>query len=284
MKRVLIAITTIGVLGSAYFGFSPYLAVRGLRIALENGDRIELQERVDFPRIREGLKEQFGATMAEATMASANDGPFGAFAMAVAGKFMDGMIDAVVTPTGLARIAAGEPPTPPDSSVPTRGLKPPFADATIDRETFDRFSVWAGEEGSKGTRFVFRRRGLRWVLTDLQLALPARGEVEASPASEDVRRKTAKLQIANLATALDAMAFDTGRYPNAQDGLSSLLDPPSGMEKWDGPYLKKLPKDPWNHDYVYRSPSGDNDYEVLSYGADGSPGGEGGNADLSSND
>lgn len=98
------------------------------------------------------------------------------------------------------------------------------------------------------------------------------------------RVKTAKLQIANLATALDALALDTGRYPSAQEGLRALLDQPSGMDMWDGPYMKKLPKDPWNHDFLYRSGNGGNDYEILSYGADGSPGGDGDNADISNLD
>ena len=98
------------------------------------------------------------------------------------------------------------------------------------------------------------------------------------------RVKTARLQIANIATALDALALDTGRYPSGQEGLRALLDQPSGMDMWDGPYLKKLPKDPWNHDYLYRGPSGGNDYEILSYGADGSPGGDGDGADISNLD
>ena len=98
------------------------------------------------------------------------------------------------------------------------------------------------------------------------------------------RISAAKSQIASLTTALDAMALDTGRYPNAQEGLRSLLDAPSGMDMWDGPYLKKMPKDPWNHDYVYRGPQGSQDYEILSYGADGAPGGEGDNSDISNLD
>ena len=98
------------------------------------------------------------------------------------------------------------------------------------------------------------------------------------------RVKTAKLQIANIATALDALALDTGRYPSGQEGLRALLDQPSGMDMWDGPYMKKLPKDPWNHDFLYRSGNGGHDYELLSYGADGSPGGDGDNADISNLD
>jgi len=98
------------------------------------------------------------------------------------------------------------------------------------------------------------------------------------------RVKTTRLQIANFSTALEAMALDTGRYPTAQEGLGSLLDPPGGMDMWDGPYLKKLPRDAWNHDYVYHAPQGSSDYEILSYGADGSPGGDGNGRDISSTD
>ncbi len=102
--------------------------------------------------------------------------------------------------------------------------------------------------------------------------------------AEKARVKAARLQISSLGTALQALALDTGRYPNAQEGLGALLDPPSGMDMWDGPYIKKIPKDPWNHDYVYRGGSGDAEYEIMSYGSDGSPGGEGGGADISSLD
>lgn len=98
------------------------------------------------------------------------------------------------------------------------------------------------------------------------------------------RVKTARLQIANFSTALDAMALDTGRYPSSQEGLRALLDAPGGMDMWDGPYIKKLPKDPWNRDYVYRAPQSSSDYEIVSYGADGSPGGDGDGADISNLD
>jgi general secretion pathway protein G len=96
--------------------------------------------------------------------------------------------------------------------------------------------------------------------------------------------KTARLQIANLSTALDAMALDAGRYPSSQEGLDALLNPPSGMPMWDGPYFKKMPRDPWGNEYVYRGPDGGGDYQILSYGADGRPGGDGDNADISNLD
>ena len=71
------------------------------------------------------------------------------------------------------------------------------------------------------------------------------------------REKLARQQISNLASALDLYKLDIGRYPDDAEGLAALLNRPSGAAAWNGPYLNTagLPKDPWNHDFVYRAPS-----------------------------
>jgi general secretion pathway protein G len=95
--------------------------------------------------------------------------------------------------------------------------------------------------------------------------------------------KAAKAQIALLEDALDTFRLDVGRYPTTEEGLQALVEQPSGVEKWDGPYLKKkVPKDPWGHDYVYKCPGEHGDYDLYSLGADGQEGGEGENADVTS--
>ncbi len=95
------------------------------------------------------------------------------------------------------------------------------------------------------------------------------------------KRQIAKTQIEMLSTALDAFKLDVGRYPTTEEGLKALIENP-GIEGWDGPYLKKkkIPKDPWGRDYIYRCPGEHGDYDLFSYGADGRPGGEGENADI----
>jgi general secretion pathway protein G len=101
---------------------------------------------------------------------------------------------------------------------------------------------------------------------------------------EKAKVKAARAQIELLGTALDTFRLDVGRYPNSQEGLAALRQRPFGVDRWDGPYLKKdVPKDPWDRQYYYRSP-GDNGrpYDLLSYGAEGGPGGEGDARDLSS--
>lgn len=95
------------------------------------------------------------------------------------------------------------------------------------------------------------------------------------------KQHIAKAQIENFGAALDEFRLDNGRYPTTAEGLEALLKAPDGLEKWAGPYLPKaVPKDPWGHEYVYRSPGEHGDYDLLSYGQDGEPGGEGENKDI----
>lgn len=97
------------------------------------------------------------------------------------------------------------------------------------------------------------------------------------------RSQAARAQIELLGTALDTFRLDVGRYPTSQEGLEALRRQPGGLERWDGPYLKKeVPTDPWGKPYVYRSPGEHGSYDLVSYGADGGPGGDGDNRDITS--
>ncbi len=93
--------------------------------------------------------------------------------------------------------------------------------------------------------------------------------------------KAAKAQIDGLQKALDQYRLDVGHYPSSEQGLQSLVTKPGDEPKWAGPYLSKaLPKDPWGHDYQYKQPGEHGEYDLLSFGKDGRPGGEGEDADL----
>lgn len=95
------------------------------------------------------------------------------------------------------------------------------------------------------------------------------------------KQKVAAAQIELFRTALDTFRLDAGRYPTTTEGLKALRTQPSGLDTWVGPYLTKaVPKDPWGHPYVYRSPTEQGDFDIISYGADGDPGGEGKNKDI----
>jgi general secretion pathway protein G len=93
--------------------------------------------------------------------------------------------------------------------------------------------------------------------------------------------KAAKAQIEGLGRALDQYRIDVGRYPSTDQGLAALNAKPADEAKWQGPYLAKaVPKDPWGRDYVYRSPGEHADYDLVSLGRDGRPGGDGDNGDV----
>lgn len=93
--------------------------------------------------------------------------------------------------------------------------------------------------------------------------------------------KAAKAQIDSLGKALDQYRLDTGHYPTTEQSLNALNTKPASENKWDGPYLAKaVPPDPWGHPYVYKSPGEHGDYDLLSLGKDGQPGGSGENADI----
>lgn len=93
--------------------------------------------------------------------------------------------------------------------------------------------------------------------------------------------KTAKAQIVALEKALDQYRIDVGHYPTTEQGLAALTARPANESKWDGPYLSKaVPLDPWGHPYVYKSPGDHGEIDIISYGRDGRPGGEGEDADI----
>ena len=86
------------------------------------------------------------------------------------------------------------------------------------------------------------------------------------------RVKTAKLQIESFGSALDLFYVDEGRYPTNSEGLVALVERPSGLDVWNGPYVKggRIPVDPWGRAYQYRTVADHNPpYEIISLGPDG---------------
>lgn len=97
--------------------------------------------------------------------------------------------------------------------------------------------------------------------------------------SQEARVAAAKEEMARLTTCLDMYETDTGRYPTSDEGLEALIEPPAGLpdpDKWKGPYIKKMPVDPWSNPYQYIYPGelGERTFDLLSYGPDGSEGTE----------
>jgi general secretion pathway protein G len=105
---------------------------------------------------------------------------------------------------------------------------------------------------------------------------------------DEARRAKARMQIESIETALKLYKLDSGNYPTTEQGLQALVEQPSvgpPAKNWrQGGYLErgKVPKDPWDKDFVYISPGAHGDFDLSSLGADGEPGGEGKNKDINS--
>jgi len=99
---------------------------------------------------------------------------------------------------------------------------------------------------------------------------------------DNAKVKTAKAQIELISTALDTFHLDVGRYPTTEEGLEVLWKD-NGVKNWNGKYLPKpLKNDPWGNKYFYKLPgSNGEEYDLLSFGADGELGGDGQNEDIS---
>ena len=93
--------------------------------------------------------------------------------------------------------------------------------------------------------------------------------------------KAARAQVAAIGKALDIYRLDNGHYPSQEQGLNALVERPADDKNWAGPYLAKaVPPDPWGNSYIYKVPGEHGDYDVISYGKDGKPGGSGEDADI----
>ena len=100
--------------------------------------------------------------------------------------------------------------------------------------------------------------------------------------ADKAKRIAARAQISSYVTALGTYQLDVGTYPTTEQGLQALRTQPEGVTNWHGPYVQQdIAPDPWGHPYVYKFPGEHaDDPDVISYGGDGQPGGEGNNADI----
>jgi len=100
--------------------------------------------------------------------------------------------------------------------------------------------------------------------------------------SESAKSSAAAASVDRLSMAVDEFYLDTGRVPR---DLRELIEEPSNVSNWNGPYVKtSLMNDPWGNPYQYRFPGEVRDFDIISLGADGAPGGEDANRDVSNAD
>jgi general secretion pathway protein G len=96
------------------------------------------------------------------------------------------------------------------------------------------------------------------------------------------KSEAAKVQVEQINQALALYRLEVGRFPSQEESLTALVEPPAGLAKWNGPYLKKKESivDPWGRQYLYRIPGQHGDYDLYTFGADNAQGGNGEDQDI----
>src|SRR5512144_192988 len=96
------------------------------------------------------------------------------------------------------------------------------------------------------------------------------------------KAEAAKVQVSQISQALGLYRLEVGRYPTQEENLVALVDAPPGINKWNGPYLKKKEAivDPWGRQFLYKVPGEHGDYDLYTFGADNTQGGNGEDQDI----
>lgn len=143
-----------------------------------------------------------------------------------------------------------------------------------------------GDKRALSDRRRQRQRGLTLLELLVVLAILATLALVVAPRVlkyvGKAKTDTAAVQIENVAAALELYFLETGAYPTSEQGLEALVERPSGVVAWDGPYLKKSSGivDPWGRTYQYRFPGEHGEFDVFTLGADNALGGEGDARDI----
>jgi len=99
------------------------------------------------------------------------------------------------------------------------------------------------------------------------------GEAQVTAARQDLR---------SIESALKLYRLDNFSYPTTEQGLEALVAKPAdpNVRNWKGPYVERVPRDPWGNPYLYLSPGNNGEIDIYTMGRDGRPGGEGEDADI----
>lgn len=169
MKRILTIPIILAALIASYIFASPYITIFQLKSAASNQNGEAVAEHVDFIYLRQNMKDQFNMMAAqEAANQVEDDNPFAALGAVLGGVMVDEMIDSFVTPIGVAEMINGSTPDSEQESSADTQQSNPFANSKMQYESLNKFSVTTTDEGTNDeVRFILRRRGLGWKLTEI---------------------------------------------------------------------------------------------------------------------
>lgn len=166
-------VAILGGLFVIYIAAVPYITVNQMKAAAESYDGEALSEYIEFPSVRQSLKDQMNAMfMMEMAKDEMKDNPFAALSAALAGVMVDRMVEAYITPAGITQLMAGEKPMPAEEGDTGESFgRNPLSNATMSYESLAKFVVKVKSATGEESKFVLRRRGISWKLTEIIVPL-----------------------------------------------------------------------------------------------------------------
>lgn len=176
MKKILWLLVLLSLATAGYVAAGPHITILEIKTGIAERDSGKLSENIEFPRLRQNMKNQFNAEIAGKIPVELQDNPFAAFGTALASKMVDGLVEALVTPEGLAKAMKGkrpsQQPSPDTDRTPESGETQEqkddvFQNARYSYDSLTQFSIWMPNEDGTETRFVLERQGLSWKLVNI---------------------------------------------------------------------------------------------------------------------
>jgi hypothetical protein len=175
-KVALVGASLLVVVAVYAFVVSPLATIHQIKAGIQQQDAEKLSDAIDFPTLRENLKEQFDAVIAKKAGEKMRNNPLGALGMVFASKIAETMVDSIITPSGLAAAVAGkEPGAAPDQASPDTNDSSPrqnlFKNARYTYDSLSKFSVRVPTKNNAEVRLVLIRNGLSWKLSNIVLPM-----------------------------------------------------------------------------------------------------------------
>lgn len=168
-KKGLLA--AIGALLIGYIIGLPYLTAYEMKVAAKNRDGEALSEYIDFPSVRQNLREQMNARLTkELSGEKLKENPFAVLGAAFAGVMIDKALDAYVTPAGITQLMAGNKLDEKSDKVADDNFSnDPFQNSSMAYESTRKFVINVKDDAGESVKFVLRRNGMDWKLTEIIL-------------------------------------------------------------------------------------------------------------------
>lgn len=168
ITSLVVLILIVGIL--AYAAAAPFITMYQIKMGIDNHDGDKLNANIDFPALRENLKEQINAMLMKKAGTDLQDDPVGGLVFGLASKASEGIIDSIATPEGLSAAMEGKKYKNNDardsSQVKTKSFREFLQQFNYEFESTSKFTVWLKDK-KKVTKFVLQRQGLSWKLNNV---------------------------------------------------------------------------------------------------------------------